>query len=291
MEFPNKMNTDKLIVQLGKKWGTDVNIVSKSLKEIYGLVLDELQIEHNKCKNSSIPVMRSKLIKELWYDFVEYFYVKKMNTELPNEMKNVKDLIKEFLNKKNECVQEFITGMDDEMKKQLTINKQSENSLSVGKPKHKQCDDDQSTTEKQIINKFICIICFEETSTNIAKLDCDHSYCISCFAQHIRQSGSCPLCRKDIVSKPKKIEKMPSQVMTQIIENQANLLYPERNVMSLENYIKYYLKYYQNEDKSNLQLNRMSQSERNMYLLKTIMAEIKNYGEDVCYATCKWYED
>ena len=118
MEFPNKINTDKLIVQLGKKWDIDVNIVSKSLKEIYGLVLDELQIEHNKCKNSSIPVMRSKLLKELWYDFVEYFYVKKINAKVSNEQKSVKDLVDIFLNEKNECIQEFITSMDDEMKEQ-----------------------------------------------------------------------------------------------------------------------------------------------------------------------------
>ena len=49
-------------------------------------------------------------------------------------------------------------------------------------------------------------VCMEESAMQKgqAKLDCGHTYCISCFTQHARLSNKCPLCRDSFAPEPKK---------------------------------------------------------------------------------------
>ena len=57
------------------------------------------------------------------------------------------------------------------------------------------------------IEPYNCVICMEDISTNICVLECKHAFCVSCFANHMRESGNCPLCRSKVVEKTKKSRK------------------------------------------------------------------------------------
>ena len=62
-------------------------------------------------------------------------------------------------------------------------------------------------TEKPVkVKPATCCICMEESAMQKgqAKLDCGHTYCISCFTQHARISNKCPLCRDSFAPEPKK---------------------------------------------------------------------------------------
>jgi len=62
-------------------------------------------------------------------------------------------------------------------------------------------------TEKPAkVKPATCCICMEESAMQKgqAKLDCGHTYCISCFTQHARNSNKCPLCRDSFAPEPKK---------------------------------------------------------------------------------------
>ena len=77
----------------------------------------------------------------------------------------------------------------------------------------------------------------EPISDNICLLKCKHAFCTSCFAQHMRNSGSCPLCRDIVTDKPKKMEPMPPQLSATIVQQQMLAPYPERDNMCLSAYI------------------------------------------------------
>ena len=47
----------------------------------------------------------------------------------------------------------------------------------------------------------------EDISTNICIGMQAFAFNVSCFANHMRESGNCPLCRSKVVEKPKKAEK------------------------------------------------------------------------------------
>ena len=80
------------------------------------------------------------------------------------------------------------------------------------------------------IETYNCVICMEDISTNICVLECKHAFCVSCFANHMRESGNCPLCRSKVVEKPKKAEKMPDETVYQNMMNQVMAAYPKETI-------------------------------------------------------------
>ena len=81
----------------------------------------------------------------------------------------------------------------------------------------------ESLTDEEIekfrkMNTTDCVICGESMKDNCCMLKCKHMFCTSCFAEHSRNSNSCPLCREEYCSKVKKIEKMPRQILHSIFE-------------------------------------------------------------------------
>ena len=80
-------------------------------------------------------------------------------------------------------------------------------------------------TESAKVEPVICCVCMDEEATQKgqAKLDCGHTYCISCFAQHARLSNKCPLCRDVFAPKPKEErEKIPSFVIADQVQDQLD---------------------------------------------------------------------
>jgi len=79
------------------------------------------------------------------------------------------------------------------------------------------------------VEPVICCVCMDKEATQKgqAKLDCGHTYCISCFAQHARNSNKCPLCRDVFAPAPKEVrEKIPSFVIGDQVQDQLDRFLP-----------------------------------------------------------------
>jgi hypothetical protein len=79
------------------------------------------------------------------------------------------------------------------------------------------------------VEPVICCICMDKEATQKghAKLDCGHMYCISCFAQHARNSNKCPLCRDVFAPAPKEErEKIPSFVIADQVQDALRRFLP-----------------------------------------------------------------
>ena len=126
------------------------------------------------------------------------------------------------------------------------------------------------------IDTFDCVVCMEPISDNICLLKCKHAFCTSCFAQHMRNSGSCPLCRDIVTDKPKKMEPMPPLGVT-IVQQQMLAQYPERDNMNLTAYIMSIYKKYNNDQMPDFDFTR------------ELLIEIQHYGVDVASNCCEWY--
>jgi hypothetical protein len=79
------------------------------------------------------------------------------------------------------------------------------------------------------VDPVICCVCMdgEATQKGQAKLDCGHTYCISCFTQHARLSNKCPLCREHFAPEPKKErEVIPAFVIADQVHDQLDRMLP-----------------------------------------------------------------
>jgi hypothetical protein len=63
-----------------------------------------------------------------------------------------------------------------------------------------------------------CSICYESLKSNHCLLPCEHYFCVSCIARHCRENNNCPLCRKEICCKAKKVERMNTYLIQAIYE-------------------------------------------------------------------------
>ena len=132
------------------------------------------------------------------------------------------------------------------------------------------------------IETYNCVICMEDISNNICLLECKHSFCVSCFAKHMRESGCCPLCRSNITEKPKKCEKIQTETIQQIMQNQLLNLYPERDNETFPNYLdncckEYFPSYKREEEGTRLEF------------VQTIMKEVQEVGLDIGHQVAEWY--
>jgi len=66
-----------------------------------------------------------------------------------------------------------------------------------------------------------CSICMEDMCGRVT-LVCGHEMCPECFAQHSRVNNTCPFCREEFATKPKKQSKMPLYQIDSIAEMWAD---------------------------------------------------------------------
>ena len=79
------------------------------------------------------------------------------------------------------------------------------------------------------VEPVTCCICMDEAATQKghSKLDCGHTYCVSCFTQHARLSNKCPLCREAFAPEPQKErERVPGFVINEQVQNQLDRMLP-----------------------------------------------------------------
>lgn len=164
----------------------------------------------------------------------------------------------------------------DEMNKKNAMFKSAQRKIDFS-----DCDTESnhcvSKSLQTKIDNYDCVICMETISDNICLLKCKHAFCTSCFAQHMRNSGQCPLCRDVVANKPKKIDPMPTQLSATIVQQQMMAQYPEREDMNLSSYIVSIYKKYYNDQMPDFDFTR------------ELLTEIQNYGVDVATNCCQWY--
>lgn len=112
--------------------------------------------------------------------------------------------------KKNRDIKEMLIKM--KIKSEEKLNKQQENIRTFVSG-----------------NKQECMICYEKIG-NAAFLECGHTFCLSCIVKHCRENNNCPCCRYEFTTKPKKIEKIPSDTLAQILYNNINTAIPNRGL-------------------------------------------------------------
>lgn len=129
------------------------------------------------------------------------------------------------------------------------------------------------------IDTFECVICMDNISDNICLLKCKHSFCVSCFAQHMRHNGDCPLCRDSVTEKPKKLARMPTETV-ELIAEYAMTAPPGSNsrYRNITECIVDIHKTYYNGEMPKFEATR------------DIVLEIQNYGFHVGTYCCSWYD-
>lgn len=164
----------------------------------------------------------------------------------------------------------------DEMNKKNAKFKSAQRKIDFS-----ECGDDfEPCVSKSLqtkIDSYDCVICMESISDNICLLKCKHAFCTTCFAQHMRNSGSCPLCRDFVADKPKKMDPMPPQLTATIVQQQMMAQYPERENMNLSSYIVSIYKKYNNGQMPEFNFTQ------------ELLLEIQHYGVDVASNCCQWY--
>ena len=70
-----------------------------------------------------------------------------------------------------------------------------------------------------------CNLCMESMrDRGRVALKCAHEMCPECFAKHARVNHTCPFCRDEFSTKPKKQVKMPSYQLDYIADNWADAI-------------------------------------------------------------------
>ena len=140
-------------------------------------------------------------------------------------------------------------------------------------------ESEHKCTVQKKIDKYECVICMQEQDTNICLLECKHAFCTKCFAIHFRYNNCCPLCRKEVCSMPKpEKEKMPEESMFEIIRNEYLTCYPEREELTLRQYITNKVEQY-------------NTGENEESLLHDIEKEVMEFGQDVAQRIIEWYDE
>ena len=208
--------------------------------------------------------------------FVEYLNLN--NIPFKTTLKGFPDM---RLNQNKIQLKLFMEHTFNEIKNKRT-NKLSRNSLNQVRKKLEFDDLENAPSLQTNIDTYNCVICMEDISTNICLLDCKHSFCVSCFAKHMRESGCCPLCRSNVTEKPKKMEKIPNDTLNQIIRGQLLSLYPERDNQTFPDYLdnccKEYFPSFKREEEG-----------RRLEFVQTIIKEVQEVGLDVGHQVAKWY--
>ena len=111
------------------------------------------------------------------------------------------------------------------MRERIKLIERNQNLHNISKEKEvnyrKEITDmtDENIDEmKKEIEDIYCVICGESMETNRCKLACNHSFCVSCIAQHSRENNNCPMCRDEYCPKPRKMDRISMELLHNITQ-------------------------------------------------------------------------
>ena len=90
---------------------------------------------------------------------------------------------------------------------------------------------------EEVAEEEQCIICMEP-KIGLASLPCEHEFCVSCFAQHARETNTCPLCRDEFTCKPKKTEHLSDTLINGMVDEWADNIDPSYFMRMVGSYDK-----------------------------------------------------
>ena len=162
--------------------------------------------------------------------------------------------------------------------------------------------DDKDIEHIRKMNTTECVICGESMKNNCCMLKCNHMFCTSCFAEHSRNSNSCPLCRVEYCTKPKKVEKIPRQVLHSIFEIEYHQLKqykilnePEKKYLfkdcikdEIEDFESFLAKFKYSGDG---QFDEQIYNDYKAEMISNIFKNIHDLNISLCRKVMKFYED
>jgi hypothetical protein len=127
-----------------------------------------------------------------------------------------------------------------------------------------------------------CPICLDPISGGRSILNCSHTFCIQCSIEHFRANQRCPLCRAEVCGPAKKVGIVPisDEAVEVIVENNVQLVYPERHQFDLYNFILTSAVLFRNSEHSDA-----------FTFADEIFEEIRRFGHDVASNVKDWYEN
>ena len=120
------------------------------------------------------------------------------------------------------------------------------------------------TPEPPPMEENSCNICYCDLSDNMVKTPCSHYYCSSCFFKWMRESQTCPNCRKLLVQ--------DSHIEALIVERQSELMVLNGDIASQYNIFRFLRRDTKTLEKEN---NGLSRKKRELeYLVSTKEMEL-----------------
>lgn len=99
-----------------------------------------------------------------------------------------------------------------------------------------------------IVESHSCNICYSDLSNNMVQTPCNHYYCSSCFFKWMRESQTCPDCRKLLVE--------DSHIESLITERKEELVIINKDITSQYNIFRFLRRDTDTLDKENAELLR-----------------------------------
>lgn len=199
--------------------------------------------------------------KEVFDEFVKY-----MRESYPDH-KRKKDGNPNMLFSENRKIwKEYIIKCKREIDERQQKKRQNENTKYV-----------RNLLESEKPPEFECVICYDNITSNVCRLDCSHMYCVKCLATHMRVSGNCPMCRATVLDPPRKNVIIPDEAIDAIVDSALNTRYVDRCNRTFSEFLAYNIRAFYGE-------NRVTEP-----FVNVIMREINQHSSDIMVATSEWH--
>ena len=127
---------------------------------------------------------------------------------------------------------------------------------------------------------YECNVCYKSLTNNMVRTPCKHYYCSDCFFRWMRESQTCPNCRKLLVE--------DSHIETLIAERKEELISLNEDLESQYNIFRFLRRDNDSLDKNNSKLQRKKRELE--YLVSTKKMELEDLGREkraikrsICY--------
>ena len=117
---------------------------------------------------------------------------------------------------------------------------------------------------------YECNICYKSVTNDMVRTPCNHYYCSDCFFRWMRESQTCPNCRKILV--------VDSHIETLIVERKVELISISEDINSQYNIFRFLRRDIDKLDMDNAKLLRKKRELE--YLVSTKKMELEDLGRE-----------
>ena len=95
-------------------------------------------------------------------------------------------------------------------------------------------EDKKELKKENCVHYGECAICMDELdgSKNFAKTNCEHSFCLTCLIQALKNNNTCPLCRANIE------DEKPTKTNALTFEDGVDMIKEEMDTFNLQDHVE-----------------------------------------------------